>query len=224
MAFKDGQNLGRWKASDLFSFQFLEVYLYDYKLPLQNDLLFSLPTSTSSLCSSHFPQGNSMVVPRTLPSSIGNWPPSYLHMGLVLADQKSNLCKINARRSEWSGAQLELPDFLVYPPEQLGHWVYNAPATINIFTVLCIYSMESIQFPWNILYIPDINAQLIIHLYSWFLLPLSYMISFMHVLKGTVFIHEFESVHRMPTGTVSRVEFLTSRNIHFYGSRQKTMK
>lgn len=151
-------------------------------------------------------------MPRTPPSFINSLPSSYLLIVLTLADQKSDLCKTNALRSEWSGAQLDLPHFLLYLPGQLGHWVYNAPATINIFTVLYMCSMESIQFPWNILCISCTNNQLIIHLNSWFLLPLSYMVYLLCISSKVLFLFLnlkvfIECLETLQAG--SRTEFLT---------------
>lgn len=136
------------------------MYLYYYKPSLPIDSIFTTSLHLLPLYLLHtLPIVILQVlVPRTSPSSISSLAPWHLPLSLALADEKSDPCKTNAPRSEWSGAQLELPGLLVYLPGQLGHWVYNAPATMNTFTVPCICSMELIHFPWNLLHIPYINA------------------------------------------------------------------
>lgn len=65
-----------------------------------------------------------VMVQRTPPSSLYQQPPTHLpSSGSTLVDQKPDLCKTNALRSERSGAWLELPGFLGSPPGQLGHRV-----------------------------------------------------------------------------------------------------
>lgn len=156
--------------------------------------------------------------------SISSLPSSYLLMGLTLTDQKSDLCKTNALRSEWSGAQLESPHFLLYHFGQLGHLVYNAPVTISIFTVLCMCSMESTEFRWNILYIHTsvISSQSTLIPDFSYLWVIIHGIPFMRVHKGAVFIPEFENIYRVSIR--NRTEFLTLRNIHFTGAVRKQWK